>query len=125
MAQVTILDSIVIQVTKNPKYDLIQTEKNISCIFSETGKAGTRLHEYRFTLLEEVTPNKCTAVLSVNDFDTFMLDYYYNKMYKENYLNLGRMYFGNFNFKNLFIKLKLDNIEKVYKVDFNYITTSY
>lgn len=124
-AQVNITDTIVVNITKDKNYRLVEEDNKISSILIPSNDVGSRLDTYEFTFLEEVPTNTFTKEYFINGFDKFMLDYYYNNIYNKQLLNLGRMYFGNYNFTNLFIRVKSDNTEKLYKVRFNYIITSF
>ncbi|EKB03901.1 hypothetical protein HMPREF9711_02086 [Myroides odoratimimus CCUG 3837] len=125
LAQVNINDTIVVNITKDKNYRLVEEENKISSIFLPSIDGGARLDTYEFTFLKEVLTHDFTKEYSINDFDKFMLDYYYSNIYNKKFLNLGRMYFSNYNFTNLFVRVKSDNTEKLYKVRFNYISVSY
>ncbi|MEC4028741.1 hypothetical protein [Myroides odoratimimus] len=125
LAQVNITDTIVVSITKDKSYRLVEEENKISSVFLPSNDGGARLDTYEFTFLEEVPTHAFTKEYSINDFDKFMLDYYYNNIYNKKFLDLGRMYFGNYNFTNLFVRVKSENTEKLYKVRFNYISVSY
>lgn len=115
-SQTIIKDTIIVDLTqsKDHRYK-IRNENSYWEIAIKVSSYKTEI--YRFDLEEEVNIS-VEKLLSPLEFDNFILDLYHNA-YPNREFDMGRMYAGNLDFTNLFIKVNIDNVTKYFKVKFS------
>lgn len=115
-SQTIIKDTIIVDLTqsKDHRYK-IRNENSHWEIAIKVSSYKTEI--YGFDLEEEVNIS-VEKLLSPLEFDNFILDLYHNT-YPNREFDIGRMYAGNLDFTNLFIKVNIDNVTKYFKVKFS------